>query len=69
MRKFYFFLKKKKQTYTLLSGMPQTAEQLTQVALIFQTVQQVSAVTAAATSFKKSKKTSFKDEVSDASSL
>jgi hypothetical protein len=52
-----------------LSGMPLTAEQLTQVALILQTVQQVSAVTAAATSTKKSKKTSFKDEVSDSSSL
>jgi hypothetical protein len=50
-------------------GMPLTAEQLTQVALNLQTVQQVSAVTAAATSTKKSKKTSFKDEVSDSSSL
>ena len=42
-----------------LSGMPLTAEQLTQVALILQTVQQVSVVTAAATSTKKSKKTFF----------
>ena len=49
-----------------LSGMPLTAEQLTQVALILQTVQQVSAVTAAATSTKKC---NFKDEVSDSSSL
>ena len=47
------------------STMPLTAEQLTQVALILQTVQQVSA----AGSTKKSKKTSFKDEVSDSSSL
>jgi len=50
-------------------GMPLTAEQLTQVALILQTVQQVSAGTAAATSIKKSKKASFKDEMSDSSSL
>ena len=46
-------------------GMPLTAEQLTQVALILQTVQQVSVVTAAATSTKKSEKTFFKDKVSD----
>jgi hypothetical protein len=49
--------------------MPLTAEQLTQVALILQTVQQVSAGTAAATSTKKNKKASFKDEMSDSSSL
>ena len=47
------------------STMPLTAEQLTQVALILHTVQQVSAVG----STKKIKKTSFKDEVSDSSSL
>ena len=47
------------------STMPLTAEQLTQVPLILHTVQQVSA----AGSTKKSKKTSFKDEVPDSSSL
>ena len=47
------------------STMPLTAEQLTQVPLILHTVQQVSAVG----STKKIKKTSFKDEVSDSSSL